>query len=401
VILRRTVLYLGLSQIVCWGTAYYLIGGFGGVIGADLGWSRDLVYGGYSVALLVMGFASPLTGRLIDQYGGRTVMATGSVLIALGCAGIALSHGIGLYYASWVCLGIAMRFTLYDAAFATLARIGGLSARKPMSQVTLFGGLASTVFWPFGHMLTEAFGWRAALFVYAGVALLTLPLHLAIPGNRYGETMPASEAASGSALAPLAAETPPLAVAPGDRFIAGALYALITAAVNFLNSAMSAHMINILAGLGLAAGAAVWIATLRGIGQSLARLAEILFGARLDAFGLSILSTALLPLAFLAGMAGGAFVPAAVIFAFVYGAGNGLTTITRGTLPLVLFDRSTYGLVVGRLLMPSFIVSAAAPIVYASLIDRFGDKAALVLSAAVACLALAAAVALHLRFRGR
>lgn len=395
-ILRRTVFFLGLSQLVCWGTAYYLIGGFGHVIAADLGWSRDLVYGGFSAALLVMGFASPLTGRLIDRHGGRRVMATGSVLIALGCAGIALSHGLFLYYASWVCLGLAMRFTLYDAAFATLARIGGLSARKPMSQVTLFGGLASTVFWPFGHMLTEYFGWRAALFVYAGAALLTLPLHLAIPGDRYGETAPAAMPAP-----PAPAERPPLAASSRDRFAAGMLYALITTAVNFLNSGMSAHMINILAGLGLAAGAAVWISTLRGVGQSLARLAEVLFGSRLHVLHLNVLSTGLLPFAFLAGTASGAFLPAAVAFAFVYGAGNGLTTITRGALPLALFDRGTYGLVVGRLLMPSFIVSAAAPIVYASVIERFGGQAALVLSAALALLAVTAAVVLHLRFRKR
>jgi predicted MFS family arabinose efflux permease len=396
-ILRRTVFFLGLSQLVCWGTAYYLIGGFGHVMGEDLGWSRDLVYGGFSLALLVMGCASPLAGRLIDRHGGRKVMATGSVLIALGCAGIALSHGVALYYASWIILGFAMRLTLYDAAFATLARIGGPSARKPMAQVTLFGGLASTVFWPFGHMLTEYFGWRAALFVYAGVALLTLPLHLAIPGGRYGEAIPAEAAPA----PPLPLERPPLAVSPRDRFAAGALYALITTAVNFLNSGMSAHMINILAGLGLAAGAAVWIATLRGVAQSAARLAEVLFGARLDAFHLNMLAAGLLPFAFIAGMAGGVFVPAALAFAFVYGAGNGLTTITRGTLPLALFDRGTYGLVVGRLLMPSFIVSAAAPIVYASLIERFGSQAALVLSAAVALLALAAAIVLHLRFRQR
>ena len=179
------------------------------------------------------------------------------------------------------------------------------------------------------------------------------------------------------------------------------MVALIAAAVNFLNSGMSAHMINILAGLGLAAGAAVWISTLRGIAQSAARLGEVLFGARLDAFHLNVLATGLLPFAFLAGTAGGVFVPAALAFAFVYGAGNGLTTITRGTLPLALFDRATYGLVVGRLLMPSFIVSAAAPLVYAGVIERFGSQAALVLSAAVALLALAAAIVLHLRFRHR
>jgi hypothetical protein len=404
-ILRSTVLFLGLSQLVCWGTAYYLIGGFGHVIGEDLGWSRDLVYGGFSVALLVMGCASPLAGRLIDRHGGRRIMAIGSVLIALGCAGIALSHGLALYYASWICLGIAMRLTLYDAAFATLARIGGPSARKPMAQVTLFGGLASTVFWPFGHVLTDHFGWRAALFVYAGVALLTLPLHLAIPAGRHGEAAPARltvpSSAAPSSIGSSPAEPPPLAGTPRDRFAAGALYAFITAAVNFLNSGMSAHMINILAGLGLAAGAAVWIATLRGVAQSAARLAEVLFGVRLDAFHLNMVATGLLPFAFLAGLAGGVFVPAALAFAFVYGAGNGLTTITRGTLPLALFDRATYGHIVGRLLIPSFIVSAAGPIVYATVIERAGSQAALILSAAIALLALAAAVVLHLRFRRR
>jgi hypothetical protein len=392
-ILRRTVFFLGLSQLVCWGTAYYLIGGFGQAIGDDLGWSRDLVYGGFSLALLVMGLASPLAGRLIDRHGGRRVMATGSVLIALGCTGVALSHGVVLYYASWIVLGVAMRLTLYDAAFAALARIGGPSARKPMSQVTLFGGLASTVFWPFGHMLTEFFGWRAALFVFAGIALLTLPLHLAIPVSRYGDAVPVAK--------PVSVEPPPLAVSSRDRFAAGALYALIAVAVNFLNSGMSAHMINILAGLGLAAGAAVWISTLRGVAQSAARLGEVLFGARLDAFHLNMLASGLLPVSFIAGMAGGVFVPAALAFAFVYGAGNGLTTITRGTLPLALFDRNTYGLVVGRLLMPSFIVSAASPLVYASVIEQFGSQAALVLSAVVALLALGAAIVLHLRFRKR
>src|SRR3546814_4453972 len=128
-----------------------------------------------------MGASSPMIGRAIDRHGGRPVMAAGSLLTALGCAGIALSDGAAAYYAAWLCLGLAMRMTLYDAAFAALARIGGPQAKRPISQITLLGGLASTAFWPIGHFLAESFGWRAALLVYAGFALLTLPLHLAIP----------------------------------------------------------------------------------------------------------------------------------------------------------------------------------------------------------------------------
>jgi predicted MFS family arabinose efflux permease len=390
-IARSTILCLGLSQLICWGISFYLICAFGELIAADLGWSRDIVYGGFSAALVVMGLASPLAGRLIDRHGGRVVMSAGSVLIALACAALAFSFDIWTYYAAWLLLGLAMRMTLYDAAFATLARLGGSAARQPMSQITLLGGLAATAFWPLGHGLAEHFGWRAAVLVYAGFALATLPLHLAIPKGRHGER-PAESAMR---------EHPPLAVAPRDRFAAGALYALIVTLVYFLNSGMSAHMIAILSGLGIAASAAVWIATLRGIGQSLARLCQVLFGGRLSPLSLNLLAVLLLPFCFAAGLLSGQFVAAALAFAFFYGAGNGLLSITRGTLPLTLFDHRTYGAFAGKLLAPSFILSAGAPVAYASLIENFGFEAALYLSIAVACVMLAAAAALAIMFRSR
>ena len=387
---RRTVVCLGLSQLICWGVSYYLIGGFGEAMVADLGWSRDRVYGGFSAALLVMALTSPTTGRLIDRHGGRRVMVAGSLLTAVGCAGLAVARDLFVYYGAWLCLGLAMRLTLYDAAFAALARIGGPAARRPMAQITLLGGLASTVFWPLGHLLAENFGWRGAVLAYAGIALLTVPLHLSIPDGRYDDRPPAADDA---------APTPPRAAGKRDRLLAAALYAVITTLTNFLNSGMSAHMIGILAGLGLATAAAVGIATLRGVGQTSARICEILFGRRLDPLTLNLLAAALLPACFIAGMFSGQFVLAALTFAFVYGAGNGVLTITRGTLPLVLFDSRGYGAFVGRLLVPSFAVAAAAPVIYAFVIDGFGEAGALYLSAAVAAVILAASVVAVIRFR--
>ena len=386
---RRTVVLLGLSQLVCWGISYYLIGVFGERIAAELGWSRTLVYGGFSAALIVMGLSSPAIGRAIDLRGGRPVMAAGSLLMALACAGLALGEGASVYYASWLCLGLAMRMTLYDAAFAALARIGGPQAKRPISQITLLGGLASTAFWPIGHFLAEAFGWRAALLVYAGIALLTLPLHLAIPDGRYAHSAPAAPPAGFDAVA-----------ARRGRLIAQALYALIVTLTTFLNSGMSAHMIALLAGLGVAASTAVWVSTLRGIGQSSARLCEVLFGGRLHPLLLNLLAASLLPVCFVAGLYSAELAWTAVAFALLYGAGNGLLTITRGTLPLVLFDPATYGALVGRLLVPSFFCAAAAPLAYALVIERFGEVAALHLSTAVAAVIVAAGLVLRLRFRG-
>lgn len=381
---RSTVLCLGLAQLVSWGISYYLIGAFGERIAAEFGWSQALIHGGLSAALLVMGLASPLIGRLIDRHGGRRVMCAGSLLTAAGCVGLALAQGVIAYYAAWLCLGLAMRLTLYDAAFAALARIGGRAARRPIAQITLLGGLASTVFWPLGHALAEQLGWRGALLVYAGFALLTLPLHLALPRGA----------------APVERGTTPAAapLPPGDMRLAGLLYALIVTLAGVLNAGMSAHMIGILTGLGLPAAIAVWIAATRGIGQSLARLCEVLFGARASPFDLNLLACLVLPLCFAAGLAGGASALAALGFAFAYGAGNGILTITRGTLPLLLFDPLRYGSEVGRLLAPGFLLSAAAPLLYALLIERHGAAAALILSGALAATMLAAALALRLRF---
>jgi hypothetical protein len=318
------------------------------------------------------------------------VMAAGSLLIALGCALLAASHTLATYYLAWACLGLAMRLTLYDAAFAALARIGGPAAGRAMSQITLLGGLASTTFWPIGHALALRLGWRGALLSYAAFALATIPLHLAIPGSR------AAEPRAGGA-----AHRAPLTEAPRDRWVAASLYAAVLTLVAFLNAAMSAHMIGILAGFGMTASASVWIATLRGVGQSLGRLAEILSGSRLHPLRLNLVASLVLPVAFAVGLWSGPLVAGAVTFAFLYGAGNGISTIARGTLPLVLFDHRTYGAVVGRLLVPSYVASAVAPFAYALVIERWGEAGAMHLSLAVSATALAAALMLEVRFGAR
>ena len=311
-------------------------------------------------------------------------MAAGSVLCAIGCAGLAMAQTVAAYYAAWVCLGLAMRATLYDAAFAALVRIGGSEARRPIAQVTLLGGLASTCFWPIGHFLAEAFDWRGALFVYAGFALLTLPLHLAISTGRHQDDAPSEQTH----------QAPPIASGRRDRIVAALLYGLIVTLTNGLNSGMSAHMIGVLTEFGLGAGLAVSISSLRGIGQSSARLAEVMFVGRLHPIDLNLAATLVLPLCFTVGLASGGYVAAAAAFAFFYGAGNGILSITRGTLPLVLFDLHTYGAFVGKLLVPSFVFAAVSPLAFAAVIEHFGASGALYLSIALSSLTLAAALAL-------
>ncbi len=384
----RLVFLVGLSQLVCWGISYYLIGVFADPIGAELGWSRALVFGGFSSALVVMGLSSAAVGRAIDRHGGRIVMTAGSVLIALGCVLLSLTNGVVLYFAAWLCLGLAMRMTLYDAAFAALTRIAGPRARLPISQVTLLGGLASTAFWPIGYALIERLGWRGALWVYAVLALAMVPIYLMLPAERYAAPPPVE---------PHGQPTVATAAPPATRNWPAILYLLIMTVAAVVNSALSAHMIPLLVALGVAPVAAVGFATLRGIGQSSARLGEVLFGRRLSPFSLAVIATGAVPVALLFAFFAGVSSFAAVAFAFVYGAGNGLLTIARGTLPLVLFDVRAYGATVGRLLAPGFYLSALAPLAYALAIERFGANAAVAIALVLALAVVAAAVLLRRR----
>lgn len=376
---------LGLSQLLHWGLSYYLIGVFGGRIAADQGWSHSAVYSGFSVALLVMGVLSSPIGRWIDRVGGRLPMSLGAVLAALGCVGLALGHDYWLYLLSWVGLGAAMRLTLYDAAFAALAKAFGSGAKRPIAQITLLGGLASTAFWPFGNWLAENWGWRGACWAYAAIALASIPLFLTLPRVAVPGAAPA-------------AAGPPLPPPPPPSRLAAWLFAYTVGGLNFLNAAFSAHMIVILAALGLALPVAVWVASLRGIGQSSARFCEVVFGGRVNPLNLHLGAALGFPSSFVAGVWSGDWLVAAMAFALVYGASNGLMSITRGTLPLVLFDPRTYGATVGKLLIPGFVLAAVAPSAYAALLDGFGPRATLWVSAFLALTITAAAGVLRRRF---
>lgn len=386
----RAIVCLGLTQLVGWGVTYYLIGALGPAMQADLGWSAAVVYGGFSAAIVTMAMLSPLAGMAVDRWGGHRVMPAGAVIAALGCAALAAAHGLALYYLAWIVLGVGMRLCLYDAAFASLARAAGPTARRPMSQITLFGGLASTVMWPAGHALSGWLGWRGAVLAYGALALATLPLYLALPRTRYAAPAGAKDRAAAG-----------LTRSPAERRMAGVLYATIAMLTNFLAAGNAAHLIALLSGLGLAAAAAVSVAALWGVGQFAARMADVALGSRLHPLTLTLAVGAMLPLCFLLALLSGGNLYASAAYALLYGACNGLMTITRGTLPLALFDFRSYGSLVGALLIPSFLLTATAPVAYAYLIAGYGARGAMAMSVGLAAAICAAALALRCKFIGR
>jgi MFS family permease len=169
---------LGIAQIVAWGTGYYCLGVLAVPITVDTGWSRSFVYFGFTLALLAMGGVSSVVGRAIDRHGARPVMALGVVLVSAGLFGLSLVRSQPAYLAAWVVLGLGMRMSLYDAAFAALVQVVPSRGRLAISYLTLFGAFASTVFWVVGHYLNQSVGWRQTLVAFAVINLVCLPLKI-------------------------------------------------------------------------------------------------------------------------------------------------------------------------------------------------------------------------------
>jgi MFS family permease len=389
---NQAIVALGFTQIIAWGTTLYALGVLGKPIAQDTGWSQGLVYGGMSVGLLASGAVSMPVGRWLDRRGGREVMCLGSVLAALGLALLSQVRSPAAYLAVWVLVGVAMRLTLYDAAFASLVQLSHARGRRAISLLTLFGGLASTLLWPAGAALDFLYGWRITLLVFAALNLFVcLPLHwYGLRPRRLSEPLsddadaavPAADAAAQSLV------SPPLQ--GSHRTWGMVLFSVVMATSAFVTGAMAAHLVPVLAAGGLDPRYAIALASAKGIAQTLARLVDLVFGRNLHAISLGRLTIALMPLSFLVLLLGGSGWLAASVFVLLFGAANGLATIVRGAVPLSLFGPSGYGEVLGKLAVPVLIVNATAPTLFAIAEQRFGMPTAVALLAGVAALAAVA-----------
>ncbi|MFM8746678.1 MAG: MFS transporter [Aestuariivirga sp.] len=361
---------LGITQIIGWGTTYYALGALSEDIARATGWPQSLIFGAFSASLLLSGLISRWAGRLTDRIGGRGIMTAGSAFAALGLAVIGLFPHPATYVAGWLLLGIAMRLATYDAAFASLTQIAGSGARRAISYLTLFGGLASTVFWPVSHYLSLSVGWAETLLVYAVLHLVVcLPIHWLVLGGARGDEP--GEAAQ--------QEQPILAPGPARRR-AMILFAAAVALNGLVFSAISAHALPLFAGLGFAGDQAVLMAALIGPAQVASRIGEILLGRRITAMQLGLIAFGLLPLA-IAGFALSGFTwQGALLFALLYGASNGLVTIAKGAVPLSLFGARGYGEILGIIAAPNLVLNAAAPLLFALLLGVATPQAALLLA---------------------
>lgn len=356
------VVALGSAQTVAWASSYYLPAILAAPIAHDLGLPPTYIFGALSGALVISGLIGPRVGHAIDRFGGRSLLAISNLVFVAGLLLLSVAHGAAVLIAAWVLLGVGMGMGLYEAAFATLARIYGSNARRTITGITLIAGFASTLGWPLTTWLDSAYGWRVACQIWAAIHIaLALPLNLSLPRAVPLDRMSQPDARPSQQ--------------PGrqSETFAMVLLAYMFAAASFVSSGISAILPTMLVAFGATPAQALLAGALVGPAQVGARLLEAGWLARFHPLLSARLAMLMNPIGVIALVAGGPLL--ASTFTVLYGAGNGIITIARGTLPLALFGPAGFGRRVGMISLPSRLTGAAAPLALGLMVEHIGSSA--------------------------
>ena len=346
---RRLVFWLSLAQLITWGSVFYGFALLLEPVEKELGLTRAQSSLAFSLALLAEGVLAYPVGRLIDRGYERAVMTGGSLLVVAGLAFHAQIRSVEGFYLAWVLLGVALAATLYTPVFAVVTRRFPQDFRRAIITLTFLGGLASSVFIPLTAWLIAAYGWRAALLVLAAVHLVVcVPLHFYC--LRHAPAKARVAQTTGHSPAQLLRSAPFL------------LIAVFAVGMMGITAAIPPHLISLLRESGLQEAWVIAIPASIGVIQVVGRLLLFFFEHRFDLHLANRLIPFLIPLALGALIAGAASPVAGVLFVLLYGLGNGMLTIVKGTAVAQYVSREHVASLNGALGLPQAIARAIAPL---------------------------------------
>lgn len=367
------VLLLGITQNIGYGTLYYSFSILAPDMAIHFALSPEWIFGALSAALLIGGLTAPWLGKLFDRLGAGRVMTIGSVVAAAALVACAYAPARTFFVVALIAVEVAANLVQYGAAFALLVQLQPQAASRSITYLTLIAGFASTLFWPLTTALHTYMSWQQVYLVFAGLNLLVcLPIHawLAHDASRY-QTVGRGTSAQVEGHLPMASRR--------------AGFLLMVSGFSLMSLASSAvlvHMVPILSGLGLGATAAV-VGTLFGPSQVASRLINMVFGKNVKATHLALVAAGMIPSGVIILLLTAPSVPGAMLFAVVFGMGNGLLSIVTGSLPLYLFGSEGYGHLQGKTMAARLILSALAPFMLALAMSGIGIGSSLAVTAAL------------------
>jgi MFS family permease len=344
----RLVIRLGITQIIGWGSGFYLPAILAVPISLSLGISTETFFWAFTLSLLVSGLLGPQVGKAIDRLGGRKVLPIGTLAFAVGLALLATATSTPQLFIAWVLIGVGGSMGNYDAAFATAVNFFGNKSNGVIAGITVVAGFSSTIAWPLTQFLFDNFGWQIAVWVWLALHLLiALPLHLTIPRSERREVPDL---------------TGPIRKLVKNRFRIEPLlvvFAIMFALEGFIVSAVNTTLPFMLGELGASIELALIASVVLGPSQVMARVVLMALGSWATPLRVATISIVAHPLGVLAIWIFGN--QGLLAFVILHGIGVGLNPFIRGSLPLLFYGPDRFGQRQGRVMMLSKIVSAFSP----------------------------------------
>lgn len=367
---------LAVGQTLIYAALYYAFAALLPALETATGWSKAQLAAGPTLAFLITATLTPFTGRLVDRGWGGEMLIWFPGLGALALVGLGFARTPAVWLALWAVIGVAQSGSFYETCFAFLTRRLGQGARAAITRVTLVAGFASTLAFPLGAVLGQAFGGQGALIAFAALVVFgAVPVNVAAVRRlrrleRAGAGRPAPE--------------------PGALMAAMRLPAFWGIAAMFgltylSHSILVTYALVLFAERGAVAGMAVLAASCIGPAQVAGRVALMLNESRISTAQATVWSLGALVVAgallFAAGIA-----PQFIFgFALLQGAGLGLSSILRPVLLAEVLGRRGFGSISGAAAVAPILGTAAGPVAGAWLLGLGPD------AVYGACLAMAVA----------
>ncbi len=366
----KSVIGLGITSTIGYGTLFYSFTIMSLEFENEFGWSKSFIFGIFSLGLLLGGLISPIIGKKLDKYGARVIMSIGSILAALGMFFISLVESKIGFILSLLYIEIVATFVLYEAAFVALSQIAREKARLPMAQITLIAGFASTIFWPLITFLLDFMNWRDVYIVLSLFHLLiALPLHFFTLKNRVTLNIVKYQANNNTVV---------LHLSHKQKKEAMLFLAIALCFISIPIAAIQLHLISILQSFGIEAIVAVTLGALLGPSQVGARIIEMFFANKTTPIQSAMTSNILIFVSLICLLLSVYELLLATLFVILYGAGQGLNYIARGSLPLYILSADNFGTNSGILNLFIKITTAIAPFSIALILDLFGNISAII-----------------------
>ncbi|MDR2269619.1 MAG: hypothetical protein LBF27_01830 [Sphingobacterium sp.] len=321
----------------------------------EMQWSSSMVYSCLSIALFISALILPKIGKTIQSTNNFNILLYSGMVMALGLIVIGSTNTYLIFLTGWAIIGIAMAMGLYDSLFATIGKVFTGNAKKSILWITLISSLAPTISWALVDTIFQHFGWRYTCYLYAILLIVSIfPAHRFVFSKRENETWEVGQ---------------PMGVCHLEVF-RSKMYLLLS--VNFIigaviNTMIVIHLFDILTHNQIDTVSIVHIVAFLGPSQAAARILELLIGKR-TAIEMSMISafTMLFGIVFIFGNT-----QIAIVGVMLFGIGNGMRSVLRGTLPLTIYGKDQYSLVIGKLGRMPLFAQAGAPFLSGFILQQF------------------------------